>query len=166
MTIPLGAQVRWAEKYQKNSPIIGVVTGYPQARMVEVDGKGAISVGLLEVVGEMANADAVNFNALVAERDALAALVAEQCEAMAQMAPEDAYDDKLRQLASALDEGRALKLDGENLKAKVDELTEWAANAASYLEDFLLVVYGERRPVRSIEPDELRRLADFVFEGT
>lgn len=146
--IPIGARVRWAEKYQKNSPVIGVVTGHPQARMVEVDGKGAISVGLLEVVGEMmteAQEDALNdkIEALMDERDAMAALVAEQCEAMASMVPGP----------------------DEDLQAKIDELQEWAANAASYLEDFLLVIYGERRPVRPIEPVELRRLADFVFDG-
>lgn len=146
--IPIGARVRWADKYQKNSPVIGVVTGHPQARMVEVDGKGAISVGLLEVAGEMmteAQEDALNdkIEELMDERDALAALVAEQCEAMAGMVPGP----------------------DEDLQAKIDELQEWATNAASYLEDFLLVIYGERRPVRPIEPVELRRLVDFVFEG-
>lgn len=169
--IPIGARVRWADKYQKNSPVIGVVTGHPQARMVEVDGKGAISVGLLEVVGEMAWTDGhvATLEARIAEfeesTEGLQALVAEQCEAMADMAPGEAYDGVLEKLASALEWGRGLKLDAENQQARADELTEWAVNAASYLEDFLLVVYGERRPVRPIEPVELRRLADFVFEG-
>lgn len=154
--IPIGATVRWAGKYQKNSPVIGVVTGHPQPRMVEVDGKGAISEGLLEVVGEMASLDLpevyvaldalrVELTAAVAERDALRDLVVAQGTTIAELAVRADPD--------------------EALQTRIDDLQEWAANAASYVEDLLLVFMGERRPVRRIEPDELRRLAEFVFEG-
>jgi len=150
--IPLGAQVRWAGKYQKNSPVIGVVTGHPQPRMVEVDGKGAISEGLLEVVGEMTDERIVGHESVVratvddnialrAERDALRELVVAQGVTIAELAIKD------------------------DPAARIDELQEWAANASSYVEDLLLLFMGERRPVRRIEPDELRRLADFIFEG-
>lgn len=168
--IPIGATVRWAEKYQKNSPVIGMVTGHPQPRMVEVDGKGRISEGLLEVVGEMAHMtdgmtekDAregyaesqqkimrllADLSMATQERDALRELVVAQATTNAELAQELGRTDP-----------------DEELKTRIDELQEWVANAASYVEDLLLLFMGERRPVRPIEPPELRRLAEFVFEG-
>lgn len=158
--IPIGATVRWRHKIDKRATVIGVVTGHPQPRMVEVDGKGWISEGLLEVVGEMtdqAMVDSVRLNyedeiaaimaPVVAERDALRELVVSQATANAELAQE-------LQVGS-----------DEALQARIDELQEWAGNVQSYVEDLLLLFMGERRPVRSIEPPELRRLAEFVFEG-
>lgn len=168
--IPLGATVRWAGKYQKNSPVIGVVTGHPQPRMVEVDGKGAISEGLLEVVGEMASLDLpevyvaldalrVELSAAVAERDALRDLVVAQGTTIAELGQE--ADD----LREDRDKFKERSEDYADQIERLEGLEGFAANAASYVEDLLLVFMGERRPVRRIEPDELRRLAEFVFEG-
>ena len=51
-----------------------------------------------------------------------------------------------------------------SLQAKVEELREWAANAADHLEGYLLATYGQRRPLQ-IGDRDLRELAAFVFEG-
>lgn len=99
--IPLGAKVRWGRKYYK-SDWVGTVTGHPMPRMVECDGKGAISEGLLEVV-EMAATDgekpyehmtreeveslalmqAAKIAKLMCEVAALQELVVQQCEVIA-----------------------------------------------------------------------------------
>lgn len=49
MTFPIGSTVKWKDRYYKDG-WRGKVTGHPMARMVEVNGQGAISVGLLELV--------------------------------------------------------------------------------------------------------------------
>lgn len=145
--ISIGATVRWRHKIDKRATVIGVVTGHPQPRMVEVDGKGWISEGLLEVVGEMTDEteEALNdkIDELMDERDALRELVVSQATVNAQLAQEIT--------------------DGDN--DRIAELEEWVGNAQSYVEDLLLLFMGERRPVRPIEPPELRRLAEFMFEG-
>lgn len=83
--IPLGAQVRWRPDVYK-APPIGTVTAR-NGRMLDIDGRGWwVSEGLLEVVGM--NEHEMEFYAascgvLEAERDALQAVVVQQCEALA-----------------------------------------------------------------------------------
>ncbi len=178
--IPLGSTVRWRDAIAR-TPWVGTVTAHITDKMVECDGKGGISVGLLEVieVGEMYDESAMDMathglvdreelDAMRAERDALQALVAEQCVAMALMVPDvaaDALTAELQKTAKIADQqkARADTLDGELQKA--NEYVDFAAKIADYLEGYLLAIYGERRPVRPIEPRELRDLVNFVFEG-
>jgi len=96
MSWPIGTKVQWAEKMRGPgvSAWVGEVTGHPQPRMVEVDGRGAISVGLLEVVGEMSD---------TSEIEALQALVVQQAEALADMVPRDDLE-AMRDKAEAWDE--------------------------------------------------------------
>lgn len=86
--IPLGAQVRWRPDVYK-APPIGTVTAR-KGRMLDIDGRGWwVSEGLLEVVGMDAHEiehvgklhDAIV--RLTDERDALQAVVIQQCEALA-----------------------------------------------------------------------------------
>lgn len=88
--IPLGATVRWRDTIYK-SAWSGVVTAHPRAKMVEVDGRGAISEGLLEVVEVQEDfmghreADSELARTLAVERDGLTAIVAQQCNLIASM---------------------------------------------------------------------------------
>jgi len=81
--ITIGTTVRWGAKYDKNQPVIGVVTAErPGAtgrnRMLEIDGRGWwVSEKLLEGDGMLEKTDIA---ALKDERDALTAVVAQQCE--------------------------------------------------------------------------------------
>ena len=83
--IPLGATVRWRDAIHK-SAWSGVVTGHPRAKMVEVDGRGAISEGLLEVVDVREEDRAFHeMNQLQQECAQLTEIVAKQCELIASM---------------------------------------------------------------------------------
>lgn len=174
--IPIGATVRWADKYHKNAPVMGVVTGHPAPRMVEVNGKGSISEGLLEVVGTMQHVDDYNdpvlkglaleseLTAAVAERDALRELVVAQAEANAELAGE--LSDMREALKDAEEERDAAdEINAENLAGVREDFKRYEDEVTHRMEDLLLLFMGERRPVRPIEPPELRRLAEFVFEG-
>lgn len=155
--IPIGATVDITTPPGASKPNRwrGVVTGHPGPYSIEIDGRLTAPANLAKVVGAMhtdysdANARHAELTAIVAERDALRELVAAQAMTNAELA---------QKVASA---------DGpdEALQARIDELQEWVGNVQSYTEDVLLLFMGERRPVRRIEPDELRRLAEFVFEG-
>lgn len=138
---PIGTRVRWRDEIAK-SGWIGVVTGHPQPRMVECDGRGAISVGLLEAVGEMVETD--NGTALAAERDALQALVMEQAEALGALVEKlDNQRDEMEKLREA------------------SEKWEWVG---SYVADILSEVMGSSNPA-SLETCPLlsvKRLAEFV----
>ena len=137
----------------------GVVTSHPGPYSIEIDGRLIAPANLAKVVGMtedfMGHRDAdsetarvlhMELTAAVTERDALRELVAAQAMTNAELA----------QSMTELEGGTNLR---------VAELEEWVSNAQSYVEDLLLLFMGERRPVRPIEPPELRRLADFVFEG-
>lgn len=163
--IPIGATVRWRHKIDKRATVIGVVTGHPQPRMVEVDRKGWISEGLLEVVGEMAH-----MTDGMTEKDARDGYAESQQKIMrlfADLSMAEQERDALRELvvsqATTNAELAQEITDGDS--DRIAELEEWVGNAQSYVEDLLLLFMGERRPVRPIEPPELRRLAEFVFEG-
>lgn len=84
--IPLGATVRWRDTIYK-SAWSGVVTGHPRAKMVEVDGRGAISEGLLEVVDMTVEEDRAfhEMNQLQQECAQLTEVVTQQCELIASM---------------------------------------------------------------------------------
>lgn len=138
----------------------GVVTGHPGPYSIEIDGRLTAPANLAKVVGEMDEHETLrlvqdeltkqmtrNYE-LLAERDALRELVVAQATTNAELAQELERTDP-----------------DEELKSRIDELQEWVANVQSYTEDVLLLFMGERRPVRPIEPPELRRLAEFVFEG-
>lgn len=179
--IPIGATVRWRHKIDKRATVIGVVTGHPQPRMVEVDGKGWISEGLLEVVGEMAHMtdgmtekDArdgyaesqqkimrlfADLSMAEQERDALRELVVSQATTNAELAEE------LERMRKSWTRAAARAEEYANEIERLEEFEQIAKDAATYVEDLLLLFMGERRPVRPIEPPELRRLAEFVFEG-
>ena len=139
--IPLGATVRWRDAIHK-SAWSGVVTGRPRAKMVEVDGRGAISEGLLEVVGMDAGwaSDAMERRA-DAPRDAeiagLAEVIAQQCEIIASMT---ADASEFRRLQAVEDDFQRLR------------------DAVS---DALLALTGTRRPsVRDCPLEELAALAE------
>lgn len=164
--IPLGAQVRWRPDVYK-APPIGTVTAR-KGRMLDIDGRGWwVSEGLLEVVGM--NEHEVEFYAascgvLEAERDALQAVVVQQCEAMAELSAELA--DMREAVKDAQDERDAAdEINAENLAGVREDLKRFEAEVTYRVEDLLLVFMGERRPARPIEPPELRRLVEFVFEG-
>lgn len=103
--IPLGATVRWRDAIHK-SAWSGVVTGHPRDKMVEVDGRGAISEGLLEVVDVtedfMGHREVDNELArtLTAEVEALQSVVLQQCEVIAAMSA-DASEFKRLQACEA-----------------------------------------------------------------
>lgn len=156
--IPIGATVDIANHGGRWR---GVVTGRPGPYSIEIDGRLTAPANLAKVVGEMtdqAMIDSVRLNyeneiaaimaPVVAERDALRELVVAQATTNAELVQELERTDP-----------------DEELKTRIDELQEWVANVQSYTEDVLLLFMGERRPVRPIEPPELRRLAEFVFEG-
>jgi len=139
MSWPIGTKVQWAEKMRGPgvSAWVGEVTGHPQPRMVEVDGRGAISVGLLEVFGEMSD---------TSEIEALQAVIVQQAEAMARMVPSEALDD--------------LRDEVERLREAADN---WD-NVPAYLSEVLSEVMGSYAPA-SLEGCPLRsvkRLAEFV----
>lgn len=95
--IPLGATVRWRDAIHK-SAWSGVVTGHPRAKMVEVDGRGAISEGLLEVVGMDAGtteearreieARISGYSEMVLEVAGLTEVVTQQCELIGELQEE------------------------------------------------------------------------------
>lgn len=126
-----------------------MVTSHPGPYSIEIDGRLVAPANLAKVVGEMTDQEERMLIEVAAERDALRELVAAQAMTNAELAQ------------------KAAGADGpdEALQARIDELQEWVANVQSYVEDVLLLFMGERRPVRPIEPPELRRLAEFVFEG-
>lgn len=151
--IPIGSSVRWHPDLGVKSDWVGVVTANPRPRMVECDGRGQISVGLLEVVGEMnenfmghREIDSELARTLTAEVASLQAVIIAQAEAMAEMVPAPDEPDP-------------------GMQAKIEGYREWVADMTSYFEDYLSVAVGSARPVRPIEPVELRRLAEFIFEG-
>lgn len=157
--ILIGATVRWRHKIDKRATVIGVVTGHPQPRMVEVDGKGWISEGLLEVVGEMTDQEERMLIEVAAERDALRELVVSQATTNAELAEE------LERMRKSWTRAAARAEEYANEIERLEGFEQIAKDAATYVEDLLLLFMGERRPVRPIEPPELRRLAEFVFEG-
>ena len=142
--IPLGATVRWRDAIHK-STWSGVVTGHPRAKMVEVDGRGAISEGLLEVV-EMREEDRAfhEMNQLQQECAQLTEIVAQQCELIASMT---ADADEIEHLREAKEAASALKdavsdallaLTGTRRPSQRDCAVPeiWAlAEAAEYLDD-------------------------------
>ena len=154
--IPIGATVDITTPPGASKPNRwrGVVTSHPGPYSIEIDGRLIAPANLAKVVGmiteDQEHALYEEIVAAVAERDALRELVAAQAMTNAELA------QKVEDGADGPDEA---------LRARIDELQEWAANVQSYTEDLLLLFMGERRPARPIEPDELRRLAEFVFEG-
>ena len=146
--IPLGATVRWRDAIHK-SAWSGVVTGHPRAKMVEVDGRGAISEGLLEVVDMDAGwaSDAMERRADAprdAEIAALTEVVAQQCELIASM---QADASEFRRLQDVEDDFQRLR------------------DAVS---DALLALTGTRRPSQRDYPghalSEFRALMDEMDE--
>lgn len=146
--IPIGAKVRWAEKMGRSS-WVGVVTGHPQPRMVECDGRGAISEGLLEVVG-MDNLDnphnvepsAADMVALRAQLEGLQAVVVAQAEALAGMVPAELVGEM------------------EALREKADKWDDLPGYLAEVLSDVMGTSNPatlEFCPIRSV-----KRLAEFV----
>lgn len=131
--IPLGATVRWRDTIHK-SAWSGVVTGHPSAKMVEVDGRGAISEGLLEVVEVREDFmghrefDSELARTLAAERDGLTEIVAQQCEVIAEI------QEELAACPDA-DEIEALREAKENASTLKDAVS-----------DALLAITGTRRP--------------------
>ena len=124
--IPLGATVRWRDVIYK-SAWSGVVTGHPRAKMVEVDGRGAISEGLLEVVEvTLEEMQAMTTDQLLGslrgEIAGLTEIVTQQCELIASMS---ADASEFRRLQAVEDDFQRLR------------------DAAS---DALLAITGTRRP--------------------
>lgn len=105
--IPLGATVRWRDAIHK-SAWSGVVTGHPGAKMVEVDGRGAISDGLLEVVEVSIDLPetTVKADALKVEIAGLTEIVAQQCELIASMS---ADASEFRRLQAVEDDFQRLR---------------------------------------------------------
>ena len=144
--IPLGATVRWREAIHK-SAWSGVVTGHPRAKMVEVDGRGAISEGLLEVVDLQEEDRAFHeMNQLQQECAQLTEIVAQQCELIGEIQEELAAcpdADEIEHLREAKESASALK------------------DAVS---DALLALTGTRRPSQRDYPghalSEFRALMD------
>jgi hypothetical protein len=105
--IPLGATVRWRDTIYK-SAWSGVVTGHPRAKMVEVDGRGAISEGLLEVVEMDAGtteearreieARISGYSEMVMEVAGLTEIVAQQCELIASMTADASEIKRLQEV--------------------------------------------------------------------
>ena len=149
--IPIGSQVRWRPDVYK-APPIGRVTAHRGAS-VEIDGRGWwVASALLEVVGEMTDLQAhrdyaaaleSRIDELLAERDALQDVIAEQVEALADMVPAPTADELERR---------------KDLEAFPD-------TARAYLEAYLSVAVGCSRPTATIEPPELRALSDFLKWG-
>lgn len=180
--IPIGATVDIANHGGRWR---GVVTGRPGPYSIEIDGRLTAPANLAKVVGMtedfMGHRDAdretarvlhMELTAAVAERGALRDLVVAQATTNAglaqqikDMVPGEVYDERLSELARVIEAERVAVKARDDLQAKIEELQEWVANVQSYTEDVLLLFMGERRPVRPIEPPELRRLAEFVFEG-
>lgn len=149
---PIGARVTWDHKYYR-SDWVGEVTGHPFARMVEVDGRGAISVALLKEVGGMqkstlaevypnGKSPAEQHQALREEIDGLQTLVALQAEALGEMVPAPTRDELARR----------------------EQLEDFAEDVVDLLEAYLSAHHGGSRPLLRDHP-ELRALADLVFEG-
>lgn len=141
--IPLGATVRWRDAIHK-SAWSGVVTGHPRDKMVEVDGRGAISEGLLEVVKMVEirlPQGALQHEALVAEVEALQAVVLQQCEVIAAMSADASEFKRL-----------------QGIETFSYALQDAAVNA-------LLALTGTRRPSqRDCPMPELWVLAEVVEE--
>ena len=139
--IPLGATVRWRDAIHK-SAWSGVVTGHPSAKMVEVDGRGAISEGLLEVVEvTLEEMQAMPTDQLLGslrgEIAGLTEIVAQQCELIAS---KSADASEFRRLQAVEDDFQRLR------------------DAVS---DALLALTGTRRPsVRDCPLEELAALAE------
>lgn len=153
---PLGATVRWRDAIHK-SAWSGVVTGHPRAKMVEVDGRGAISEGLLEVVDmddltpphwgeaeEMKASMCEQFEEMRAERDGLTEIVTQQCEVIASMSADASefkrlqdVEDDFQRLRDAVSDA-LLALTGTRRPSQRDCAVPeiWAlAEAAEYFED-------------------------------
>ena len=144
--IPLGATVRWRDAIHK-SAWSGVVTGHPSAKMVEVDGRGAISEGLLEVVDMDAGtteearreieARISGYSEMVLEVAGLTEIVAQQCELIASRTAD----------ASEFRRPQEVEDDFQRLRDAVS--------------DALLALTGTRRPsVRDCPLEELAALAE------
>ena len=142
--IPLGATVRWRDAIHK-SAWSGVVTSHPRAQMVEVDGRGAISEGLLEVVDVAGHREIDNELArtLAAEVEGLTEVVAQQCEIIASMTTDasefrrlQAVEDDFQRLRDAVSDA-LLALTGTRRPSQRDCAVPeiWAlAEAAEYLD--------------------------------
>lgn len=117
-----------------------MVTGHPGPRMVECDGRGAISEGLLEVVGEMEALDNPhNAEPSAADMLALQALVVQQAEALADMVPRG------------------------DLEAMRDKAEAWD-EVPGFLEAILSEVMGTSHPASLVACplESVRRFAEFV----
>lgn len=78
--LPVGCSVRWNPEYS-NKPWVGVVTAHLTATMVECDGQGGLSVGLLERIDPNdPPAEPDELTRLRAEIDALTEVIAMQME--------------------------------------------------------------------------------------
>ena len=146
--IPLGATVRWRDAIHK-SAWSGVVTGHPRAKMVEVDGRGAISEGLLEVVemtlDEMQEMTTDHLlGSLRGEIAGLTEIVAQQCEVIASMSADasefkrlQAVEDDFQRLRDAVSDA-LLAVTGTRRPSQRDCAVPeiWAlAEVAEYFED-------------------------------
>lgn len=108
---PIGTRVRWRPEIWAKGDWVGEVTGHPHPRMVEVTGYPAVSLGLLEKVGEMASmvaqidmdaALAAEVARIQAENDALAGVVAAQMDAIDDAQKRTAAADETEGLVSDL----------------------------------------------------------------
>lgn len=141
--IPLGAKVQWKDTVYK-SAWTGIVTGHPRPGMIQVDGAGAISEGLLKVVEmdrreeDKAWHDADQAAQTISQ---LEAVVLQQCEVIAAMSADASEFKRL-----------------QGVETFSYALQDAAVNA-------LLALTGTRRPSqRDCPVPELWALAEAVEE--
>lgn len=147
----IGDRVRWRPDIMKVA-WVGVVSGYPHPRMVQCDGRGCISQGLLEKVGEMTGPEMqemadveYNLHLMTEERDGMAATAAMQCELIMEL-----------QTAAAACTKQLSKI---TEKSQLDD--DWFEGLIDRLELYLVRHTGSRRPVAIADPD-LRALVAHI----
>jgi hypothetical protein len=120
-------------------------------------------------VGEMVDgrdsyeaALAARVHELTGERDALQAVVVQQCGALAETVPASEVD----RLLAKIDELQEVRSQQADEIERLEGYEQYADAARYYLEGYMLATFGERWPARPIEPPELRALVTFIYEGS